>query len=165
MAVTPHFFPTFDLALGGKTVSITTDTLQVLLVAAGTYTWNATALGHTHVTDFLGGSGGGALTEVSTGGTGYTRKNLATVGFTNSTSSPNGYSTLTISVNPSWAASTFSTKYALFFDNTVGGTDSTNQIICYWDLGGTQAVAGATFTLNIGSLNGVAQALVQWQSS
>jgi hypothetical protein len=161
--VTPHFFPTCDLALGAKTVNFTTDTLQVLLIASGTYTWNATALGHTHVSDFLAGSGGGALTEV-TGGS-YTRKTLATVGFTNTTSSPNGYSTLTVSVSPSWVAATFSTRYALFFDNTVGGTDSTNQIICYWDLGGTQTVAGTTFTLNLGSLNGVSHALVQWQSS
>lgn len=166
MTATAHYFPSYTLALGAKSVNTTTDILQVLLVASGTYTWNATALGHVHVSDFLGGSGAGALTEVSTSGTNYTRKTLATVGFTNTVSAPSGYTTLTVSTNPSWSSATFTTNYALFFDNTVGGTDSTNQIVCYWDLGGSQAVTSAIpFTLTLGSANGVSQALVQWQSS
>jgi hypothetical protein len=166
VAVTGHFFPSCGLALGQKLVNFPSDTLQVLLIASGTYTWNANALADVHVSDFLAGSGAGALTEVSTAGTNYTRKTLATVGFTNSLSSPNGYSTLTVSNNPAWSAATFTTSYALFFDNTVGGTDSTNQIICYWDLGGSQAVTAATpFVLALGSLNGVNQGLAQWQSS
>jgi hypothetical protein len=161
-----HFFPSCGLALGQKTVNFTSDTLQVLLIASGTYTWNATALGHVHVSDFLAGSGAGALTEVSLVGTNYTRQTLATVGLSDSVSAPSGYTTLTVSGNPTWSSATFSTSYALFFDNTVGGTDSTNQIICYWDLGGSRIVTSATpFVLNLGSLNGVSQGLIQWQSS
>ena len=103
----------------------------MLLIAPGnTYTWNATALATVHVSDFLAGSGGGALTEVSISGTNYTRQTLATVGISDSLASPDGYTTLTVSANPSWSSATFTTTYALFFDNTIGGTDSTNQVIC-----------------------------------
>jgi len=167
VAVQGHYFPSWTLAASKKTANVLTDTLQVLLIApSNTYTWNATALAAVHVSDFLAGSGGGALTEVSISGTNYTRQTLATVGISDSLASPAGYTTLTVSANPSWSSATFTTTYALFFDNTIGGTDSTNQVICMWDLGGAQVVTSAApFVLNLGSLNGVAQGLVQWQSA
>ena len=162
-----HFFPSCGLALAAKQVNLTSDTLQVLLVASGAYTWNATALAAVHVSDFLAGSGAGALTEVSTGGgSNYTRQALSVVSVADTIAAPAGYTTLTVSNNPSWASATFATSYACFFDSTVGGTDATNQLICYTDFGGVQAVtAAAPFTLPLGSVNGVAQALVQWQSA
>ena len=168
MAVQGHYFPSWTLAVSKGQADVLTDTLKVLLIApSNTYTWNATALAAVHVSDFLAGSGGGALTEVATGGgTNYSRQTLATVGISDSLASPNGYTTLTVSANPSWSSATFTTTYALFFDNTIGGTDSTNQVICMWDLGGAQVVTSAApFVLNLGSLNGVAQGLVQWQSA
>jgi hypothetical protein len=315
VAVTVHYYPSYGVSLLAKAASGTADTLQVALMASGTYTWNAQSTGHQRVSDFLAGSGAGAITEVSTGGTNYTRKTLATVYTSNSsyyysfeglstqnwvntanttlsatsaqahagtaslqmssiasgtmstangvaqgqmavspggavsasawfrtavsarscfvgvnwydssgtllsnspggtitdatsawtqstvsatapassawahvnatvlatggasevhyvddvyinTGTPNDYTTLVITTNPSWSAATFSTNYAVFFDNSIGGTDATNQVICYWDFGGTQVVtAGTPFTLFLGSLNGVNQALVQWISS
>ncbi len=166
MSVFGHYFPSFTLAMAGKSVNVASDTLQVLLVASGTYTWNSTALAAVHVSDFLAGSGGGALTEVSTVGTGYTRKTLATVAVANTVSAPSGYTTLTVSANPTWTSCTFTCSYALIFDNSVGGTDSTNQVIGYFDFGAAQAVTpAAPFVMNLGSLSGVSQALVQWQSS
>ena len=153
MAVTAHVFPTLDLAIGKKTVNFTTDTLQVLLVASGTYTWNATSQGHTTVTNFLGGSGAGALTEVAGGN--YSRQTLASVSYTDSVL----VTTLTCA-NPSWSNGTFSAVYAAFFDNTVGGTDSTNQLLCYWDFGGSQSVTSATFTLTISG-----SGLITWTAS
>lgn len=318
MAVTTHFFPSFGLAMGKKQVNAVTDTFQVLLITSGTYTWGANALADSTVSDFLAGSGSGALTEVSTLGTGYTRQTLAVTGLSDSNysqgfeggtvadwvadtncsianstaqahtgthslaltataigsgfmkaanssgsirangmalspgvtvtgsawfranttaqtcnlqvdwydvtgtliststlgsvtdssaawsqasgtavspantaycriaatpnvsagaevhyvddvqfgfTSSNGFTTLTVSGNPTWSASTFTASYALFFDNTVGGTDATNQIACYWDFGGSQAITSAIpFVLALGSLNSVNQALVQWQS-
>lgn len=154
MAVTAHVFPTLDLAIGKKSVNFTTDTLQVLLVASGTYTWNATSQAHTTVTNFLAGSGAGALTEVSTSGTNYTRQTLTSVTYTDTT-----LVTTLSCANPSWANGTFSTVYAAFYDNTVGGTDSTNQLLCYWDFTGAQSVTSATFTLTIGS------GLITWTAS
>ena len=167
MAVSGHLFPSWNLAVAKKQVNVTTDTLQVLLVASGTYTWNSAALAAVHVSDFLAGSGGGALTEVATGvGTNYTRQTLATVAVADSSSVPNGWTTVTVSGNPTWTSCTFTCSYALAFDNTVGGTDSTNQVLGYFDFGVAQAVTpAADFVMNLGSLNGVSQALMQWQTS
>lgn len=156
MAVTAHAFPTLDLnGLKNKTINLSTDTLQVLLVASTSpaYTWNATSQGHTTVTNFLAGSGAGALTEV-TGGS-YTRQTLGTVTFTDSAN----VTTLTCA-NITWTNVTFSATYAAFFDNTVGGTDATNQLVCYWDFGGTQSVSAANFTLTISG-----SGLVTWTNS
>lgn len=153
MAVTAHVYPSLDLAMGTKTAQLATDTLRVGLISAGTYTWNATSQGHTTVTNFLAGSGSGALTEVSGGG--YARVTLTGQTFTDT----GLVSTLTCT-NPSWSGVTFSALYAFFFDNTIGGTDSTNQLLCYWDFGGTQTVASATFTLTISG-----SGLITWTAS
>lgn len=163
MAVTAHAFPSLDLNAmkesGGGTAStpikLQSDTLQVLLVASSSpaYTWNATSQGHTTVTNFLAGSGAGALTEVTGGG--YARQTLGSVTITNN----NNVTTLTCG-NINWTTVTFSATYAAFFDNTVGGTDSTNQLICYWDFGGTQSVSAANFTLTISG-----SGLVTWTNS
>lgn len=155
MAVTAHVYPTLDLALGNKTANLGTDTLRVGLVASTSpaYTWNATSQGHTTVTNFLAGSGAGALTEVTGGG--YARLTLSGVSFSDS-----GLVTTLTCANPSWTAVTFSATYAFFFDNTIGGTDSTNQLLCYWDFGGTQTVASATFTLTISGTG-----LITWTAS
>ena len=166
MSFTAHVFPSWGLALGQKQADVLTDSLQVLLIVAGTYTCNATALAAVHVSDFLAGSGSGALTEVSTVGTGYSRLALATVGLADTYAGSTGYTTLTVSTDPSWAAPSFTTSYALFFDNTIGGTDAANQVICYWDFNGSQAATPAKpYTLTMGSLNGVTHALLQYQSS
>jgi hypothetical protein len=137
-----------SLSLNGlkKTLNASTDTLEVLLIASGTYTWNSTAQGHTHVSDFLAGSGSGALTEVSTSGTGYTRQTLTSVTLTDS-----GLVTTLDCANPSWTSATFSAVYAAFFDNSVGGSDSTNQLLCYWDFGSAQSVTSTTFTITVNS--------------
>jgi hypothetical protein len=166
MAVTAHYYESFGNAILKKTVNVTSDTLQVLLIASGTYTWNSSAVNDVHVSDFLAGSGAGTMTEVSVVGTNYSRKTLATVSVSQTYSAPNAYTTLVVSANPTWSAATFSASYAVFFDNTVGGSDSTNQMICYWDFGGTQVVtSGTPFVLNLAALNSVSQALVQWQNS
>ena len=132
MAVTSHVFPTLSLNALKHTLTASTDALQVLLIATVTYTWGATPETQTHVSDFLAGDGA------------YVRKTLGGVSLTNS-----GLVTTLTCTSPSWAAATFAAKYALFFDNTVGGTDSTNQMLGYWDFGSSQSVSGATFTLTI----------------
>ena len=142
MAVTAHVYPSLDLAIGNKSVNLGTDTLRVLMIASGTYNWNATSQGHVHVSDFLAGSGSGAVTEVTGGG--YSRLTLASVTWADS-----GLISTLDFANPSWASGTFTANYAVFFDNTVGGTDSTNQLIAYWDLGGTTGTGIAPFTLTI----------------
>jgi hypothetical protein len=156
MAVTTHPFPSFTLGALKKTLNASTDTLQVLLVASGTYTWNSTAQAHVTVHDVLvSGSGSGSLTEVSTSGTGYTRQALTSVSVADS-----GAVTTLTCANPSWSSATFSAVYAVFYDNSVGGTDSTNQVVGYWDFGSAQVATSTVFTININS-----SGLLTWTSS
>lgn len=157
MAVTAHYFPEFEVQLGSKAVNLTSDTLAVGLVASGTFTWGSTPEGYTYVSSFLGGDGThGALTEVSTSGTGYSRYDLVSPTFTAS----GEVVTLTCSTNPSWSSATFTAVYGFLYDATVGSGDSSHPIICYWDFGGSQSVSGQTFTL---SING--SGLVTWTAS
>lgn len=155
MAVTSHVFPSLSLNGLKKALNASTDTLEVLLIASGTYTWNSTAQAQTHVSDFLAGSGSGALTEVSTSGTNYARQSLTSV-----TLADSGLVTTLSCANPSWSSATLSAVYALFFDNTVGGTDSTNQILGYWDFGTAASVTSTNFTLTVN-----AGGLLAWTSS
>lgn len=142
-ATTPHVFPSLSLNGLKKTLNLSTDTLQVLLIASGTYTWGAIPETHKTVTDFLGGDGThGALTEVSTSGTGYTRQTLTSVTLTDS-----GLVTTLACADVLIPASTFTAVYALFYDSTVGGTDGTNQVLCYMDFGGAQGATAVTFKL------------------
>ena len=157
MAVTAHFFDKFQLNhLKSGQANLSSDTLKVALIASGTYAWNSTSQVQEFVSDFLGGSGSGALTEVSTSGTGYTRQNLTSVTCTQALN----VVTLTCA-NPSWAASTFTANYAVFYDETnSSATDATRPLIAYWDLGGTQSVAAGTFTLTISG-----SGLVTWTAN
>lgn len=142
MAVTAHTFPSYYQALGTKKINLTSDTLQVLLVASGVYAWNSTAQAAVTVHDFL--TANGTLTEVSTSGTAYTRLSLSGVTYTTT-----GLVTTLTCTSPSWGSSTIAAEYALFFDNTVGGSDTTNQVICYWDFGGTDSSSAGIFSLNV----------------
>ncbi len=159
MAQAAHVFPNFTQQMGTNTgpINLTSDTLKVGLVASGTFNWVAATEAYTTVSQFLtnaGSGGGGSLTEVSGGG--YARVSLSGVTYTES----GLVSTLTCS-NPTWTNVTFSSVYAFFYDYTAGGSSDTNGLlICYWDFGGTQTVAGASFTLTIN-----ASGLVTWTSS
>lgn len=144
-ATTPHVFPSLSLNGLKKTLNLSTDTLQVLLIGSGTYTWGAIPQTHKTVADFLAGDGThGALTEVSTTGTGYTRQTLTSVTLTDS-----GLVTTLACADVLIPAATFTAVYALFFDNSVGGTDSTNQVLCYMDFGGAQGATAVTYKLTV----------------
>lgn len=165
MTVTAHVFPSFVWQLGAKAVSLTGDSLYAGLIASGTYSFGGGANGTKplHVADFLAGDGtNGALTEVSTSGTGYSRQLLTSVAVAPSSDAYTTGLTYTLTcANPSWAASTISAKYAFFYDNTFGGgTDANNLIICYWDFGGTNSSSSGNFTLIISG-----SGLVQWTVS
>jgi hypothetical protein len=157
MTVVAHYFPEFELQMGGKDVNLSSDTLTVGLIASGTFTWGSTPEGYTYVSQFLAGDGThGALTEVSVSGTGYTRQNLSGVSFAAS----GEVVTLTASTNPSWTGATFSAVYGFLYDSTVGSGDSSHPIICYWDFGGTQTASGVTFTLTVSG-----SGLISWTAS
>lgn len=164
MAVTAHVFPSLNLAMGTKSANYTSFTssthLGVLLVASGTYTSTNANFGTcTNVSNFLtvGDGTNGALTEVSGGS--YARiTNVGTVTIADTGTGASSLTTLTCA-NPVWTSVTFSAKYALFYDHT-SGADSTDQVLCYWDFGGSQSVSGANFTLTISG-----SGLITWASS
>lgn len=159
MAAAAHVFPNFTQVMGTHSVNLSSDTLKVGL-ASGTFNWVAATQAYTTVSQFLtnsGSGGGGALTEVSySGASPASRVTLSGVSFTDT----GLVSTLT-ATNPSWTTATWSTTYAFWYDYTAGGSsDTAGLLIAYWDFGGTQTVAGQTFTLNIN-----ASGLVTWTSS
>jgi hypothetical protein len=153
MAVTAHIFPELQQETGTKTLQLATDALFVLLIATGTFNWVASSQAYTTVADFLtnaGLSAGGAVTEVSTSGTAYTRQALGGVSLTTT-----GLVTTLTCSNPSWAASTISAKYAVWYAGGAGGSGvsandaTTNKLMAYWDFGGAQASSAGTFTLQV----------------
>lgn len=155
MAAAAHVFPnaTQNIANKAEKWTATADTLKVGLVASGTFNWpgtgNSTAAYQT-VADFLanaGAGGGGALTEVSASGTGYSRLALTSVAFTTS----GLVNTLTAASPISWTAtSNWSAVYAFFYDAAVDTSDSTRELVAVWDFGGTvSVVSGGNFTLTI----------------
>jgi hypothetical protein len=156
MSATQHYFPEFETQLGTKAINLSSDTLTIGLIASGTFTWGATPEGYTFVSSFLAGDGThGALTEVSTSGTGYSRQALTSVSF-----SASGEVVTLTSANPSWTSATFSTVYAFLYDSSVGSGDSSHPIIAYWDFGGAEPVSAATFTLTVSG-----SGLVTWTAS
>lgn len=136
MAVTAHTYTKLAKTLSDKLVQLETDALKVALFSAYTVgTTQDTAQFFVDVT--------GVATESS--GTGYTAGGQA---LTSVTFVESGHVYTLGCANPSWTTSTFSAAFAVFYDSTPG-TAATNPVICFWDLGGTQTVAGQTFGLTI----------------
>ena len=151
-----YFQPTFEQNhLGKALVNLSTNTLQVGLIASGTLAARGTSEGYEFVSQLLANNGS-PLTEVSTSGTGYTRQNLASVTYTVS-----GLVVTLSSANPSWAAATFSTVYGWLHDETASsGTDATRPLICIWDFQGAQSTTATNFTLVVN-----ASGLVTWTAA
>ncbi len=137
MAVTAHTYTKLAASLAAKNINLTSDTLKVMLLSA--YTVGTTQDTAQFVSDVLAAP----ATEVS--GTGYTAggATLSSVTFTES-----GHVYTLGCANPSWASSTITASYALFYDSTPG-SNATNPVLCYWDFGGAQSDSSGTFTLTI----------------
>ena len=133
MAVTAHLFPKIQENAMKKLVNLSTDSLKAMLLSAYTY-----ADSHSTMADVLG-----AGTEAA--GTNYTAGGQALTGVTLSSSAK--VTTLTCT-SPSWAASTITAAFAVFYD-AQGGTNATNDPICYWDFGGNQSSSNGAYTLTI----------------
>ena len=153
MAATPYFQPKFEQNhLGKKLVNLSTDTLNVGLIATNGLAVRGTSQNYEYVADLLANNGS-ALTEVSTSGTGYTRQSLTSVTYTQS-----GLLVTLQSASPAWAGAAFTTYYGWLHDETASSaTDATRPLICIWDFGGAQSASG-TWTLSVN-----ASGLVQWQ--
>lgn len=153
MAAVAHVFPNAVKNIASKVENWASGSTELKVgLASGTFNWpgtsNSTAAYQT-VADFLGNAGaggGGALTEVSTSSTGYSRQALSGV----ATTTTGLVTTLTCSTVTWTATANWSALYAFFYDAAVDTNDSTRELVCYWDFGGTVSVVnGGTFTLTI----------------
>jgi hypothetical protein len=133
VAVTAVTYPQMAQKLGTKAVNLSTDALKVMLLSAYT-----PATTHTTMADVVA-----AGTEAS--GTGYTAGGQALTSVTLTTS---GTTTTLTCASPSWASSTITASFAVFYD-AAGGTNATNFPICYWNFGGAQSTTAGTFQLTI----------------
>ena len=151
-----HFFPVFQSLMTAKAVNLGSDTFKAGLIASGTFTWGPAPQTYEYVSQFLAGDGtDGPLTEVSTSGTGYSRRALPTVTFTTS----GEINTFTCG-NIIWNPATFAASYAFFYDATAGSGDSSYPVMGYWDFGGSEPVSDTAFTLSPN-----ASGLFTWTSS
>lgn len=155
MTATPYFQPLFEQNhLGKKLVNLSTDTLTVGLIATAGLAARSVSQNYEFVSQLLANNGS-ALTEVSTSGTGYTRKNLSSVTYTQS-----GLLVTLNSAGPSWSGTSFTAAYAWLHDETASSaTDATRPLIGIWDLGGVQTASGTW------SLAASVSGLFQWAVS
>jgi hypothetical protein len=138
MAVASHVYTMLAKSLVDKKIDLDTDTLKCMLLSA--YTVGSTQDSAQYVADVKA-----VATEAS--GTGYTAGGaaLTTVSFTKS-----GHVYTLDCDDVVWAASTISAAFAVFYGvASASPGDSTNPVIAYWDLGGTQSSTAASFTLTI----------------
>jgi hypothetical protein len=135
-------FPQFIIGLNAHNIAMSGGTYKVALSNAAGPVVLATA-GVSTATLFTDWTANVAA-EIT--GTGYTAGG-ATV------SSPtfaaggtsNSVATWTSASNPNWTTSTFTANQAVFYESSA----STNQLICFWDFGGSVSVTAGTFTLSI----------------
>lgn len=137
MPVTSKLYGKFPMNLGGGDAAaegpmdLLSDTIKVAL-------YTSTASGFVQDT-----SESYAVTnEVSASGTGYTAGG-ATLG--SKTYTATSLTTTFDAADSSWSSATFSAAACQIYDDTVASPSK--PLICYTDFGGTQSVAGATFTL------------------
>jgi hypothetical protein len=136
VAVTSHTYTKLADSLASKKITIATDTIKVMLLSA--YTVGTTQDTAQYLADVLA-----AGTEAS--GTGYTAGGATITGGSWTTTGHVYKYTGTI---PAWNATggSLAAAYAVFYDATPG-TNATNPVLCFWDLGGTQTATNGTFTL------------------
>jgi hypothetical protein len=151
LSLTAHVFPNIQQLAATKAVHLDTDASFVLLITTGTFNFVAATEAYTTVAQFLantGSGGGGAVTE-TTGGS-YARQALSSI-----TLATSALVTTMGCANPSWAASTITAKYALFYTCGSGGSgasanDATsNLLMAYWDFGASPASSAGAFTLTV----------------
>jgi hypothetical protein len=119
----------------GKALDLSTDNVKAMLLSA--YTPDTTA--HEYVSDVLAVGAEAIGTGYTAGGLTLPTPTLTTVGLVH---------TLTCGALQ-WDATggSLAARFVLFYDATPG-TNATNPVLCYWDLGSTKTALDALFRLN-----------------
>ena len=142
MAVTAHVFPQFIIGMNAGNIKLTGGTYKVALSNAAGPVGLGTA-GVSTATLFTDWTANVAA-EIT--GTGYTAGGNAVSAPTfTAGGSNNSVATWTSASNPNWTTATFTANQAIFYESSA----STNQLICFWDFGGSLSVSAQTFTLAI----------------
>lgn len=136
MAVTAHSYTKLADSLGTKKITINTDSIKCMLLSA--YTVGTTQDTAQFLSDVL-------AVATETTGTGYTAGGAA---LTSGSWTTSGHVYTYTGTIPAWNATggSLAAAYAVFYDATPG-TNATNPVLCYWDLGGTQTATNGTFSL------------------
>lgn len=138
MAVTSHVFPQWAQGAAAKLQNLGTDTLKVALSnAAGPVTLASAGVQAAKLfTDWTAN----VAAEIT--GTGYTAGGATLTGVSISTV---GNNFVLACASPSWPSAAFAFNQAIFYDSSA----LTEQLICFWDLGGTFTVTTPPLVLNI----------------
>jgi hypothetical protein len=130
VSITAFTYTKLTLSLATKKLDLTSDTIKAMLLSA--YTVGSTQDTAQFVSDVK------AVGSESTGG-GYSAGGVAlsSVTFTES-----GHVYTLDAADPTFGTGTNAIG-VLFYDSTPG-SDATNPVICYWDLGGTVSVTSLT---------------------
>lgn len=137
-AVTAHVFPQWAQGAASKLQNLNSDTLKVALSNAATTVTLATAgvQAAKLFTDWTAN----VAAEIT--GTGYVAGGAALTGVSVTTSG----NVMTLAcANPQWATAAFTANQAIFYDTAAG----TEQLICFWDFGGSFAVTSPPFVLQL----------------
>lgn len=136
MAVTAKLYGLFLKSLANKEIDLDSDTLKVMLCTSA-YTPDQDA--HQYKSS--------VTNEVT--GAGYTAGG-ATLGSV-TVAYASGSNTLTLdAADPSWATSTITARYAVFYDSTPA-TDATRPLIAYVDFGADVSSSSGPFTITLDS--------------
>lgn len=137
MAITAHTYTKLADSLGQKKIDLDTDTFKCLLLSA--YTVGTTQNTAQYVADVK------AVATESTG-TGYTAGGVT---LTSVTWTATGTVYAFKATIPGWSiTSAFGAAFALFYCSTPG-TDATNPVLCYWDLGATTSWSSGTLSFTL----------------
>ena len=134
MAVTAKAYGPFLQSLVNKEIDLDSDTLKCMLTTSS-YTPNQDT--HRYKSD--------VTNEIT--GTGYTAGGVTLANVAVSYTAGTNVLKLT-SDDPSWASSTLTARYAVFYDSTPG-SDATRPLISYVDFGENFSSTNGTFLIDI----------------
>lgn len=143
MAVTGHVFPQFIIGMNAGHISFASGTYKMALSnAAGPI--GLASSGVSTATLFTDWTSNVAAEIAASGGYSAGGATVTGLSFT-AGGANNSITTLTTASNPSWASATFTCNQAILYESSA----STNQLIAFWDLGGSVTGNGTTFTLTV----------------
>jgi hypothetical protein len=145
MAVTSHWYPKALLALGNKTVNLTSDVFKMGLCTADASAWTTTQYAYQFVSDFTT-----AYTEVVTAG--YARVTLSGLSW-----SVSGNKLVWTCASPiSFGTNiTLTARSAFIFDSSIGSADASFPLMGVIDFGQSVGSTNGSWQYTVDATNGL----------